>query len=183
MTNELEQIYEAELATFQKVVELIARGKTPSQIQTETGVLPAQQRKIYKQFEDYANNDFQTQKRAKAIVAELDVQYTYIIRELETILEQIEESIDPDLKLKKETLKELANVNKMRADQLQRAGVLNSEAVGAEMAALQKEHDAIVALFKKLGKELKGPQYRHLRKILEDGLAEIRGEVLEVRDE
>lgn len=182
MSDELEPIFETELATYQKVVEFIARGKTPSQIQRETGVPPAQQRKLYKQFEDYANNDFQTQKRAKAIIAELDVQYTYIIRELEGILEAIDDSLEPDLKLKQDTLVKLATVNKMRAEQLQKAGILNSESVGAEVAAMQKEHDALVELLKRVAKEIKKPEHRYIKEMIADGLAEIRGEVIPVRD-
>lgn len=180
MSQELEAVFETELASYQKVIELIARGKTPSQIQSDTGIPPAQQRKMYAQFEEYANNDFQTQKRAKAIIAELDVQYTYIIRKLEETLEEIEESLEPDYKLKKEILKELASVNKMRAEQLTKAGVLNSEGVADQIAHMEKEHQAVLDLLKRVAKEAKGPEFRRVREIIADGLAQIRNEVIEV---
>jgi hypothetical protein len=180
MNKDLEPVFEAETATMQKVIELRSRGYKPHEIQSQTSVPPAQQRAIYEEFMEYASNDFQTQKRAKAIVAELDVQYNYIIRQLEQILEEIEESVEPDLKLKKETLKELANVNKMRVDQLQKAGILNSEAIGSEIAAMQKEHDAIIGLLKKVNKELNKPEFRVIKKMIADGIADIRGEVIDV---
>ena len=181
MDKELELAYEMEMETYQKVIELVARGKRPSEIQTATGVPPAVQRDIYKQFSDYANNDFNTQKRAKEIVAELDAQYTYLIRELESVVENAE--IEEDWKLKKDTLKELANVNKMRADQLQKAGILNSEVVGAEMARMEEEHTKIIELMKKVAAACKNdPRLQGFKKMIAEGIAEIRGEVIEVRD-
>lgn len=172
--------FEIQMETYQKVVELIARGKRPSEIESETGVPPAAQREIYKKFEDYANNDFQTQRRAKAIIAELDAQYTYLIRELETVVENAE--LEGDWKLKKDTLKELANVNKMRAEQLQRAGILNSEAVGAEIAAMEEEHGKILELLKKVALACKDdPRLQGFKRMIIDGIADIRGEVVEVK--
>ena len=175
MSDELEPIFETELENYKQVVLLSARGKTPAEIQRETGIVPRKQRDILNQFEEYANNDFQTQRRAKTIVAELDVQYTHIIRELESVVEEAE--TEGDWRLKKDTLKELANVNKMRAEQLQKAGILSSEVVGAQMTQMQKEREAVVALLKEVSAQCKTPETKHIGEIIRAGLVRIANEV------
>lgn len=175
MSEELEPIFETELENYKQVVLLAARGKTPAEIQRETGIIPRQQRKILEQFEDYANNDFQTQRRAKTIVAELDVQYTHIIRELEAVVEEAES--EGDWRLKKDTLKELANVNKMRAEQLQKAGILSSEVVGAQISQMQREREEVVKLLKEVSQQCKTPETQHIGEIIRAGLIRISNEV------
>ena len=178
--NELELAMEMEVETYSKVIELITRGRRPSEIQTDTGVPPSVQREIYKKFSDYANNDFNTQKRAKEIVAEIDAQYTYLAREMESVIENAE--LEGDWKLKKDALKDIATINKMRAEQLQKAGILNSEAVGTELARMEEEHTKLIELMKKVAKACKDdPRLQGFKRMIADGIAEIRGEVIEVR--
>ena len=176
-----EDAFEMEMETYSRVVELFARGKRPSEIESETGVPPAVQRKVRDQFRMYANNDFQTQQRAKEIVAELDVQYTYLIRELEDVVSSAE--AEGDNRLKMDALKNLANVNKMRAEQLQKAGILNGSGVGDDIARMEVEHAKILELLKKVAQACKNdPRLQGFKKMIQDGISEINQEVQEVRD-
>lgn len=178
MSNELELAYEMELETHNKVIELIARGKRPGDIEELTGVPPRVQREIYAKFENYAQNDFQTQARARAIVAELDVSYSFLISEMEKIADEAE--IQQDWKLKKEALKEMASIIKMRQDSLTKAGILSSEGLGDEIVRAKEATNKVIAVLKKVANKYKDKYPEVIREIAQ-GIADIEGEVIDVR--
>lgn len=148
LPNELELAYELELETHNKVIEMVARAKTPTEIERATGIPPRMQREIYKKFEQYANSDFNTQRRMKAIVGELDVQYTFLLRRLDKLLDEAEMNDQP--KEQREIVKEMANINKMRADQLQKAGLLSSEGIAEDLVRWENEKQAILGVLGRL---------------------------------
>lgn len=168
--NDLEKYSEVELERYETVIRMISMGKTPSEIQTATSVPPAQQRKFYAEFKQFATNDFRTQERVQTIVAELDVAYSHLMKKMQEVVDDAE--IIEDHKLKKEALKDMASILKMRAETLQKAGVLNSEAVGAKVAEMENQHQMIIDLLKDLSKEF--PQ---AARWLSERLAELNGEV------
>lgn len=174
MSAELEAAYEVELERHNKVIELISRGKTAAEIERATSIPPRVQREIYKKFEHYATNDFQTQQRARTIVAELDVQYTYLIRKLEALLEDAE--LNDARKDQREILKELANVNKMRADQLQKAGILSSDGIGDKFAEWEHEKQTMIKILNELGSK-----FPDAAKYVAKRIGEEFNEVVEVR--
>lgn len=174
MSGELEEVYESELETEKEVIKLISLGKTPSEIQAATSVPPRVQREIRGRFQAYAQDDIQTQARTKEALAFMEEHFTYLIREMQTVAEEADDA--GDFKLKKEALREQANIIKMRIESLQKAGLLNADGVGDQLVAMETEKAKIIAVLKGTVQKF-GKQYPDVARYLVEQIASLSGEV------
>ncbi len=175
--NEIELAYDLEIEKEKEVIKLKVQGKTPSEIERLTGVPPRVQREIQGRFEAYANNDLVTQTKARTVVAEMDEHFTSVKRDLYAVKEEAE--INNEWRLAKDVLKDIAAVEKMRVDALQKAGVLSSDGLGDHLAEAEKRQEQILELLKRVAK-----QHPEAAKTIAEGIADLNngnGEVITVR--
>lgn len=176
--NELEIAYDVEIENEKRVIKLRVQGKTPSEIETSTGIPPRVQREIFGRFESYANSDMVTQSRARTVVAEMDEHFESIKRDLYAIKDEAE--IQQEYRLVKDILKDIANVEKMRVDALQKAGVLSAHGLGDEMAESDRKQRQIIELLKAIAKK-----HPEAARDIAEGIADLDrgddGEVITVR--
>ncbi len=171
MSDELELAYDSQIETEAEVIKLISLGKTPSEIQELTHIPPRVQRDIQGRFAQYAQNDMATQARTKEALAYMDTHFTYLIRELQNVAE---EATEP--RLKKEALREQANVIKMRLEAMQKAGLLNAEGIGDQLIELEEDKRRLAEMLKEVAKE-----YPQAGRLIAEKLAAMRGEVISHR--
>lgn len=174
MSDELELAIELERETFLEVVKLYTESKTPTEIQNATGVPFSRQREIRQQWFALVNDPRWAENRSKELVAELDEGYKSLLRRMEQVYDQAYE--EGDLKLQKEILKELANIRKLSAEVFLKAGILNKDSIGDDIAEMLEEKAKIIDILKEVAQE-----YPDAGKLIQRKLMELDGKTASTR--
>lgn len=153
---------EENIETFETVIRMISFGKKPGEIEAETNVPPRIQRKFYEEFMRRANDPYRVEERSKTIISELDVAFSDLISKMDRVISDAEDS--GESRLMKDAIKEQANIVKMRAEVLTKAGFIGAEKIGEDIAKFKHER----AILMKILSEMKGAfpeavKYMHRR--------------------
>lgn len=142
--------YELELQIEQsndlknKVVKLTAEGRKPSEISRITGLSLREQREINEEFRELARNSTYVQRRSKEIIAYGDVHFGSIIDRLNEVEESAK--LNGDDKLRADTLSKLIVAEAKRIEFLQKAGIINDQGIGAEVARVEAKQEQIIGI-------------------------------------
>lgn len=151
MGMELEDLAEVEKLKAVSVVQLTAEGRSTAYIQKETGVGPAGQRQINKDFKNYAQNDMYAETVARQLVGYVNEHYGAIIKRFYEAVDEAEQN--GDYKIKATILKQIVDTEKIRVEILQKAGVLTAHSVGDDIAQMQSEKAQIIELLKEIAQK------------------------------
>ena len=179
MSDDIEIAYDIEIEREKEIIKLISLGKTPSEIQSLTSVPPRVQREIRGRFHKYAQDDQATHERTKEALAFMEEHFTFLIKEMQSVVEQAEEK--HDWKLKKEALKEQASIIKMRVDSMRQAGLLNEAGVGDQLVALEEQKAQIIDILKGTVTKYKD-KYPEVARYIVEQITALSGEVISHRD-
>ncbi len=174
--NELELLAEKESEDAATVVKLISQGKTSAQIHAMTNIPPKRQREIKSQWEALLSNDRWAAHRSKLLIGAADEHYQSIINGLYEVIDDAEQQSPVDYKTKKEALREIANVEKMRIDFFQKAGIIGQQSLGDDLAKMHEEKERITEMLKRIAQ--KHPEFR---KVIATEMEIMNGEVIVTR--
>lgn len=146
MSDELELAKEAENETFYEVVKLTASGRSPQFIHSQTGIPPRKQREMNEEFRAYVRNDRYAFDRSKELVGYADQHFGHLINGFNEVIDEAEMANDP--KLKKEALKEIANVEAMRIKFFQSAGLIGQQGIGDEIVEAERKIAQVVSILR-----------------------------------
>ncbi|AXH67279.1 hypothetical protein SEA_WOFFORD_97 [Streptomyces phage Wofford] len=144
MPKELEQIDRIE--RMNDVVTAHLKGDNPTQIAKLTGLKRAEVLQYLDEWKSIAQNNKTIQARAQEAITSMDEHYNMIIRELWETMEQAD--LNNDLKTKASVLKSLADVEGKRVDLLQKAGLLDNQQIGDEVAEMEKKHEILINILR-----------------------------------
>jgi hypothetical protein len=151
MAGELEELAEVEKIKAIAVVQLTAEGRPTSYIQSETGVAPARQRQINKEFKSYVQNDMYAETIARELVGYTNEHFGAIVKRFYEAVDEAEQN--GDYKNKANILKQIVETEKIRVEMLQKAGVLTAHSVGDDIAQMQAEKAQIIELLKEIAQK------------------------------
>lgn len=147
MSDEIELAQEAATETFYEVVKLTASGRSPQFIHSQTGIPPRKQREINEEFRAGVRNDRYAFDRAKELVGYADQHFGHLINGFNEVIDEAEMANDP--KLKKEALKEIANVESMRIKFFQSAGLIGQQGIGDEIVEAERKISQVADILKR----------------------------------
>lgn len=171
MSNELELLAEKEMKEAAEVIGLLSQGKTPTQINSLTGVPPRRQREIKEAWFQHLCSDRYAGERSKQLIGMADEHYSHLISEMYDVADQA--NSQGDYKVRKEALKEVANIEKIRIDFFQKAGIISENSLGNNLAEMHEEVERVKEVLKRLS--AKFPEFR---KAIAEELALMNGEVI-----
>ena len=172
--HELELLKEAEDATFIEVVKLTSAGRSTQYIQSQTGCPPRQQREYVEKFKAYVRNDQYAHDRSKELIGFADQHFGRLIEGFYQVVDEADMNNDP--KLKKESLKEIANVEKMRIDFFQKAGLIGQDGLGDAIAENERKTAQVVEILKTVSKK-----FPEAGKYIAEEIKKLNGEVIPVK--
>ncbi len=168
MSKELEQV---DVWKRQNdVVELFLKGEMPWVIAKQLGMKTPEVKEVLESWRKYAQNDTEIKGRAREALVGMDEHYNMIIKQLWQTVEQAD--LAEDLKTKNAVLKNLADIEAKRLDSLQKAGLLDDQKLGDEIAETQARLDAVKALLKDVTSKCD-----HCRVPIAQGIGKIWNEV------
>lgn len=174
--DELEAMAEFERDTAAEVIRLLAEGKTAGEVSSRTAVPPRKQREIKQAWYAMLSDPRYAEGRSKQLIGEIDEQYSSLIRDLYLVIDEADNAPSPDYKTKKEALKEIANIHKMRAEIFLKAGLINKDSIGDDIAMITEKLDAMKEIIKKVAKA-----YPPARQMIEEEIAVYEGRVTSKR--
>lgn len=150
-----------------QVVEIYIKGQTdPGKIAKELNMKRAEVMTYIAEYRQIAANDPDTQLRAREALMSMDKHYNMIIEELwETVRAA---DFASELRVKGTTLKAIADVEKIRLDSLQKAGVFNDQALADQIAEMEAQRDVLVGIIKDVASQCthcRGEVARRLSKL------------------
>lgn len=132
--------------TMHNVVTLHLEGRNPTYIAKSLDIRRADVLNYIEEFKKIAKDDDLLHARAKEVVHEFDVQHNRIIAGLWEVVEETE--LKGDVKTRATALKSLSDVAAKRVEVLQKSGLLSDAAIGDQMAQMEEEHEALVAILR-----------------------------------
>jgi len=157
-----------------EVVRLTAEGRTKQYIKSQTGVSPAEQRKINEEYKAFVRNDLWTAQRSREIVGYMDEHFGSIITQLYEVVSAAD--MADDYKNKGNALKLIAEVEAKRVDALQKAGVLSATNIGDEVAESNRKQEIIINILKEVSQ-----RWPDAGKFIAAEIAKMNGEVIPTR--
>lgn len=134
-----------------QVMEHILQGYTPMQ----TAKLLGMQRKEVIQYADdwknLARNNNIIQERAKDAITGADQHYSMIIRKLWESVDQAEQLAD--IRLKKDVLNSVANVEEKRINMLQKAGLLDNQELAEQLMERERREKIVTDLLRDIASD------------------------------
>ena len=129
-----------------KAVSLYLKGMKDAAISRELGIERRHVVGYIQSFHAAAKDNLMLQERGMQVVQEFDHQQDYIIRELVNTIEEADNA--GDYKTKGVLLKTLSDVQRLRVDTMQKAGMLSDAAMGDELAAMEEKHEILIGILK-----------------------------------
>lgn len=184
--NELELLAEQEQETITEVISMFAQGGTPAQIHSKTGVPPARQREIRAQWQRYLSDDAYAHNRAKTLIGEADEHYKTLIGKLYEVVETADDEINSNSgggrgltsagRLKKEAIKEIAELERLRIEFFQRAGVIGQAGIGDQIAEAEERIALVVEILKETAK-----RFPAAAKFIAEQISKLNGQTIATR--
>jgi hypothetical protein len=128
----------------QEVVSRYIKGLDPVKIGKELGLKTPQVNTILKVWRQTAINDVEVRERAREALAGMDESYSMVLKELWATVE--ETNLNGDLRTKNSVLKNIADVEAKRVDTLQKAGLLDDQRIGNQLAEAEERFEQIKKL-------------------------------------
>lgn len=144
---ELELQIEASNDLKNTVIKMTAEGRRPTEITRETGLSLREQREINDEFRRLASSSQYVQQRSKEIIGYSDVHFSSIIDRLNEVEESAK--MNGDDKLRADVLSRLIVAEDKRVAFLQKAGIINDQGVGAELAVREAREQQLIAILVK----------------------------------
>ena len=173
MTDDLESMAEFERDTAAQVIRLLSEGKTAGEVLQKTGVPARKQREIKEAWHTMLSDPRYAEGRSKQLTGEIDEQYTSLIRGFYDVIDEAEMCEPPDIKTKATALKEIANIHKMRAEIFMKAGLINKDSIGDDIAEAEAKIKSVEKMLLELSKEF--PQ---IKPRLREMLLELDGKIV-----
>ncbi len=171
---------ELELADrFEKQNEIVARylkGMAPFQIAKELRIKTPEVQSVLDEWRKFAMNDTEVKGRAREALAGMDEHYNMIIKKLWEAVEECD--LSGDVKTKNSILKNIADIEAKRLDSLQKAGLLDDQQLGDQVAQTQSRLAAIKELLREVTAKCD-----HCRIPVAQGLGKIFNEVTPINVE
>jgi hypothetical protein len=125
-----------------KVVELMLKGTKPRQIAKELAIRPVDVDKHISEWQGYARNNKHIQERAREALSATDQHYDMIISGLWSVVSEAESN--SDYKVKKDTYKTIADVERQRIEMLQKAGLLDNQHLAEQVLQAEKDLEIVM---------------------------------------
>jgi hypothetical protein len=129
-----------------EVITLHLEGRNASWIAKALAIKRADVLTYIDDFKAIAKDDDLLRARAKEVVREFDEQHNRIIADMWEVSKDAEAK--SDLKTRATILKSLSDVTAKRVEVLQKSGLLSDAALGDEMAALEEQHEQLIAILR-----------------------------------
>lgn len=145
--NQLSEIELADRFTLQnEIVSRYLKGSAPYVIAKELKLKTPQVQSVLDEWRKVAANDTEVKGRAREALAGMDEHYNMIIKKLWEAVEECD--LSGDVKTKNSILKNIADIEAKRLDSLQKAGLLDDQKIGDQVAQTQARLDAVKELLK-----------------------------------
>lgn len=146
MAKELEQIDRWKLQN--DVVTLYLKGEMPWNIAKLLSMKTPEVKSILDDWRKYAQNDTEIKGRAREALIGMDEHYNMIIKKLWESVDECD--LSGDIKTKASILKSIADIEAKRLDSLQKAGLLDDQKLGDQVAETNAKLEAVKQLLKEV---------------------------------
>lgn len=151
MSKDLTLAETARYEQMNEVVTLHLEGRNASWIAKNLNIKRSDVLDYIEEFKKIAKDDELLRARAQEVVHEFDQQHNRIISKMWEAHAEAEEQ--NDLKVISTILKNLSDVTAKRVEVLQKSGLLSDAALGDEMAALEEQHEQLIAILREVTRE------------------------------
>jgi hypothetical protein len=141
---EMEQLIEQSNQKKNDVVRMTAEGRGIAEIKQQTSLTTKEIREINEDFKRMARSSDYVAQRGKEIIGYSDVHWTSIIERYNDLYDN---SFDD--KTKADILNKIVVAEKARIDFLQKAGILNDQGIGAEIAEREARERQLMDILKR----------------------------------
>lgn len=152
--NELVLADSERLNQMEEVSKLSIQGFNETQIAKETGLQRKVVVELLREYREILRDDEASRERARDALNAMDQHYNILIKKTWDTINEIEEQIQerPSHQLiaqKLSAVKTLSDLEAKRVDALQKAGILDANDLGEELAELERQRDIIVNILRK----------------------------------
>lgn len=133
------------------VVSLMLQGLTPMQIARETGMTRVAVMADIAEWQRMARNNNYIQERSKDAITGADQHYSMIIKKLWDTVDEAEKQ--GELRIKKDTLTSIANVEEKRINMLQKAGLLDNQELADKVADTERKQKVLTEILREVANE------------------------------
>jgi len=149
--------------TINSVVTLMLQGYNPTQISKELKMKRSDVLECIDEWKKMGRQSNQVQERAKDAITGADQHYSMIIFKLWETVEQAE--AENDLRLKKDTLKSVADVEDKRIGMLSRAGLLDNQEMAHQVAETERKQKILTDILREIANEHPEVRIKILQKL------------------
>jgi hypothetical protein len=136
--------------SIEKVVELHLQGKSPRAIAMKLGIKVVEATNAINQWREVVNNDMESRDSARDSLNAMVARYDHLISRLNDNLDNLQ-SLEFDEKISAQinaTLKNIGDLDKVRVDLMQKAGLLESADLGTELAEREAREEALINILR-----------------------------------
>lgn len=142
-----------EAENAESIIEMWARGDSPTTIAKNTGVQRKQVQAIIRAWSDHIQQDAGSRNVARDMLNKMVEHYEHLIRDFRKVVDEIDDATNgaPShqwIGQKISALKSIAELDKVRVDLMQKAGMLDNTELGDELAEMEKQKEIILDILR-----------------------------------